>query len=109
MYADDVKLLKPITCLSDCIHLQNDLDSFAAWCSLWQLKLNIAKCLWSRFGQANKPIFSYSISGTELKRVNAVNDLGVTLDSKLDFSAHCHKLAAKGYARVNMLLKMFPL
>ena len=107
LYADDAKLLKPITCLSDCIHLQNDLDSFAAWCSLWQLKLNIAKCLWSRFGQANKPIFSYSISGTELKRVNAVNDLGVTFDSKLDFSAHCHKLAAKGYARVNMLLKCF--
>ena len=32
IYADDAKLLKPITCRLGCFLLQQDLDAFAAWC-----------------------------------------------------------------------------
>ena len=39
--------------------------------------------------------------------MTSINDLGVTFDSKLNFSSHCHWVAAKGYSRVNMLLKCF--
>ena len=44
IYADDAKLLKPITCRLDCFLLQQDLDVFAAWCPTWQVQLNISKC-----------------------------------------------------------------
>jgi hypothetical protein len=107
IYADDAKLLKSINCQLDCILLQQDLDAVATWCSTWQLTLNVAKCFFNRFGLANKPLFSYTLTGTELLHTPIINDLGVAFDSKLDFSSHCHKVAAKGFARANMLLKCF--
>ncbi len=107
LYADDAKLVKSINCRLDCLQLQQDLDAVATWCCTWQLTLNTAKCLFSRFGLANKPLFSYDLSGAKLAQVPSVNDLGVLFDTKLDFSSHCHKVAAKGFARTNMLLKCF--
>jgi hypothetical protein len=107
LYADDAKLLKPISCRLDCFLFQQDLDALAAWCSTWQLSLNITKCLYIRFGLANKPSFDYTLSDIKLLKVTTTSDLGVIFDSKLDFSAHCHSVAAKGFARVNMLLKCF--
>ena len=107
LYADDAKFLKTINCLLDCILLQQDLDAVAAWCSTWQLTLNIAKCLYIRFGLALKSRFEYKISGIALSSVDSINDLGILFDSKHTFSSHCHKVAAKGFARVNMLLKCF--
>ena len=47
LYADDAKLLKPITCLLDCLLFQQGLDAVADWCSTWQLTLNISKCLYT--------------------------------------------------------------
>ena len=85
LYADDAKLLKPITCRLVCFLLQQDLDAFAAWCLTWQDQLNISKCLWTRFVLAHKPIIT---------QVTTTNDLSVTFDSKLNFSSHCHRVAA---------------
>ena len=79
----------------------------ADWCSTWQLTLNISKCLYIRYGLANKPSFNYSLTGVILSQVSHVTDLGVIFYSMLDFSTHCHKIAAKGFARVNMILKCF--
>ena len=79
----------------------------ADWCSTWQLTLNISKCLYIRYGLANKPSLNYSLTGVILSQVSNVTDLGVIFDSKLDFSTHCHKIAAKSFACVNMILKCF--
>ena len=57
-------------------------------------------------GLANKPLFNNTFFGIALSQVSIANDLGIIFDSKFDFS-HCHKVAAKGFARVNMLLKYF--
>ena len=35
LYADDAELLKPMTCLLDCLLFQQDLDTVADWCSTW--------------------------------------------------------------------------
>ena len=107
LYADDAKLLKSISNPLDCLLLQEDLNAVASWCSSWQLSLNISKCLYIRFGLANKPPFNYSLSGTVLSQVHNVSDLGVLFDSKLNFSAHCHKTAAEGFSRATLLLKCF--
>ena len=83
------------------------MDAIVAWCATWLLKLNIAKCFYIRFGLANKPLFNYTLSGIALSQVFIANDLGILFDSKLNFSSHCTKVAAKGFVRVNMLLKCF--
>ena len=106
LYADDAKVLKPINCRLNCLFLQQDLDAIAAWSATWLLALNIVKCFYLCFGQANKPLFNYTLSGIALSQVSIANDLGILFDSRLDFS-HCHKVAAKGFVRVNMRLKCF--
>ena len=66
LYADDAKILKRIDCRLDYLLLQRDIDSFAAWCDLWQLKLNISKCVYVRFGVAHRPTFPYCITNVLL-------------------------------------------
>ena len=41
---------------------QHDIDSIVAWCTTWQLTLNISKCLSIRFGLVNKPSIDYMTS-----------------------------------------------
>jgi hypothetical protein len=107
LYADDAKLLKVINNRLDCILFQRDLDAIAAWCSSWQLQLNISKCLFVRYGFVDRPTFDYTISNVKLANVMSTSDLGVIFDSKLQFSEHCHRVAHKGFERANLLLKCF--
>jgi hypothetical protein len=107
LYADDAKMFKSINCRLDCLLFQQDIDSISAWCTLWQLKLNILKCLYIRYGLVNRPTFDYSISGILLKKVMSTKDLGVVFDSKLSFSEQCNDVVNKGFMRANMLLKCF--
>ena len=86
--------------------LQRDIDSFAAWCDLWQLKLNISKCVYVKFGIAYRPTFPYCITNVLLPEALFTKYLGVNYDSKLVFSEHC-AIASKGFARANMLLRCF--
>jgi hypothetical protein len=107
LYADDAKIFKRIDCRLDCLLLQRDIDSIAAWCETWQLKLNISKCVYIRFGLVVRPSFDYNILGVLLEKVTSTKDLGVIFDSKLMFSEHCNSVVSKGFARVSMLLKCF--
>jgi hypothetical protein len=107
LYADDVKILRRIDCRMDCLLFQQDLDAIATWCSTWQLKLNISKCIYIRFGLAERPRIDYHISGILLPSSLSCKDLGVLFDSKLTFSEHCSTIANRGFARANMLLKCF--
>ena len=107
LYADDAKILKRRDCRLDCLLLQRDIDSFAAWCDLWQFKLNISKCVYVRCGVAHKPTFPYCITNVLLHEALFTKDLGVIFDSKLVFSEHCNAVASKGFARANMLLRCF--
>ena len=106
-YADDAKVSKCIDCKMDCMLFQRDIDSLAAWCTLWQLKLNIAKCVYLRLDAALKPTFKYCINGVPLQQGTSTKDLGVVFDTKLVFSQHCNTIINKGFTRANMLLRCF--
>ena len=91
----------------DSLLFQRDLDFKVIWCDLWQLKLNISNCMYVRFGLVSMPTYEYSISRTLLQKVVSTKDLDIKFDSKLSFSDHCHIVASKGFARVNLLLRSF--
>ena len=42
----------------DCLSLQEDLTTLGQWEGDWQMKLNVAKCLWERLKQTH---FDYSL------------------------------------------------
>ena len=106
-YADDAKLFKRIICRLDCILFQQDIDALVNWSTTWQLKLNISKCLYIRYGVVIRPSIDYNISGTVLQKVTSTKHLGVTFDSKLKFSEQCNAVVNQSFIRVNLLLKCF--
>src|SRR5450759_3731011 len=55
-FADDVKIFMIITCLEDCLELQNLLDSFDDWSKRNFLTLCVEKCNTITFSRKLQPI-----------------------------------------------------
>ena len=108
MYADDVKIYRPIFSRSDCELLQTDLSNLCKWSADWQLSLNPQKCVAFTITLKQTPVLCpYHISNIPLQRVGEVRDLGVILDSKLTFSAHINNVVLKANRALGLLIRSF--
>lgn len=66
-YADDLKTLTLIRSFSDCLALQDDLDSLVYWGDNNKLQLNVKKCKKISFTRYTRNIeYSYNISAVPL-------------------------------------------
>lgn len=93
LYADDMKIYKIVNDSSDTVLIQDDLDRINTWCRDNLMFLNVSKCNVITFSKKKDIISSdYLIDDTVLKRVHTINDLGVTLDSKINFNSHVDKI-----------------
>ena len=89
MFADDLKIYMPVPDCSSSSHLQLVIDSLCLWCDNNLLELNVNKCFVISFTRGLLPIVSnYHMYGKSLVRVSSIKDLGVILDSKLNFNNH---------------------
>lgn len=107
LYADDMKILFRISDISDCLVLQQDLDSLLKYCTKNKLELNVSKCFVISF--TRKPNFvsyQYKLNNMELKRIQAMRDLGVTFDSKLLFDAHIDNIIKKATKTLGFILRL---
>ena len=101
-----MKLLRRIRSPDDALSLQTDLDNLSAWSTVWKLKLNPAKCKVITFTLRKKPVLtSYSISNITLDRVSEMRDLGVTLDSKLNFASHIDNIVGRANRALGTYLR----
>ena len=107
LYADDVKIYAEINDLNDASDIQLGLNNLQKWCDQWQMSLSVKKCFVLRIGNYGHLPSNYSIEGTVLPFSDMVNDLGVSVDSKLRFSSHYHQMVAKAYQRSSMILRCF--
>ena len=73
LFADGMKLLKPISSINESTLMQQDLDSLASWCSTWKLSLNTSKCAALRFSLSSSPpnTYMYSINNHPIKFVDS--------------------------------------
>ncbi len=98
IFADDTKIFRKIGNTSDCETLQKDLSNLEKWACDWQMRYHPQKCEVLRVGSGH-PEFTYQMNndGTtvNLEEVNSVKDLGVYVDSELDFSKHCNEMIKK--------------
>lgn len=89
LFADDMKIYSSISDSNDCLRLQTDINNIFNWCKVNKIDLNISKCKAITFSRKAKPFdYDYHINGELLTRVTEINDLGVLLDSKMNFKLH---------------------
>lgn len=91
-YADDLKIFKTIQANVDGLLLQSDIDFFSKWCVYNGLVLNIDKCTCISFGRKKHMlVHDYKINNVSINRSTHVVDLGVILDTRLDFQLHINR------------------
>ena len=104
LYADDSKIFHSISSTSDCHQLQSDLCNIVKWCRTWKLNLNIGKCQIISFSTKFRIVeFTYRLGMETVKRVNIVKDLGVFLNSKLNFNVHVNFIVGKAFKMFGFL------
>lgn len=59
------------------------------------------------FPRKKQPIiFRYSFNGTIIKRVNEVRDLGIFLETKLNFNSYIQNVISKSYKLLSFILSV---
>ena len=94
LFADDTKIFNVIRNKEDQKSLQKDLQEIEKWTDKWLLKLHPEKCKSMHIGK-NSPDMNikYNLMGHELEKVNEEKDIGVIVDSNLNFEKHiCEKI-----------------
>ena len=103
IYADDVKLFRPVKNTKDCASLQRDVDSFVQFCSECGLTVNAAKCSSVKFTKKRSvTAFDYTINNQPVMEKSSVKDLGVIFDNKMTFNKHIETTASRAMSIYGM-------
>ncbi len=107
LYADDAKVSLAYKEISKTGELQADLERIAEWARDKQLRLATKKCSSITLGHERIQDHHYLLDGELLERVTSIRDLGIIINSKLNFNEHCMNLANRCGRVVNCLLRNF--
>uniref|UniRef100_A0A2A4JB85 Reverse transcriptase domain-containing protein n=1 Tax=Heliothis virescens TaxID=7102 RepID=A0A2A4JB85_HELVI len=106
LFADDLKIMKPIQSNIDSKMLQEDVDRLVNWCKHNKMLLNISKCHYIQFTRNKKMLENkYYIEGVEVKKLSSVRDLGVQLDEALKFDVHILNTVSKSFKVLGFVLR----
>ena len=109
LYADDTKIFKAVTCKEDALSLQSDIDAMTDWSRKWLLQFHPDKCHVLTLGEHHNIMHTqrYTIDGKELEHVFEEKDLGVTIDSRLQFDEHVAEKIKKANNMVGLIRRSF--
>ena len=109
LFADDTKLLREITNREDVEELQNDIKHLQEWAKRWNMEFNGDKCHVLTIGkfENTKCTYRYKLDADELDHVEEEKDLGVIVDSELDFSGHINKKISSANSIVGLIRRSF--
>lgn len=81
---------------SDAALLQLAINKLRDWCELNELHLNLSKCEVLTLSHKKNPIMiNYSFKDHIFERVDYHKDLGILIDSKLEFNKHIETITSK--------------
>jgi len=109
LFADDLKSYNIFDYRSNSDSVQASLDSLYAWSKSWQLQLAISKCGKillkgnSNFVDENDLL----IGDNPLAVLESIKDLGILVDSKLNFSAQIDSIVSRAKQRMFLIFKSF--
>lgn len=105
-YADDLKLYYTIKHQKDALFLQRQLETFAEWCRVNRMSLNVSKCSVISFSRKRSTFhFDYALADIQLKRESTVKDLGILIDTKLNFKDHVAYIVSKASSQLGFLFR----
>ena len=109
LYADDTKILKQITSKEDALSLQSDIDAMEKWGQDWLLRFHPDKCHVLTLGEFHNIMHTqrYTLHGEELEHVYDENDLGVKIDSALQFDEHISEKIKKANSTMRLIRRSF--
>ena len=80
LFADDTKLYRSISSISDCESLQRDISSLNDWSQNSNMKFNASKCKVLTITRKKSPVTTdYHLGDTNLQRVQQEKDLGIMI------------------------------
>jgi hypothetical protein len=100
LFADDLKCFD-----NEPNRLQESVTQVTTWASKWQLPLNEDKLVCLNIGKPRA--VEYRINGALINSVPCTRDLGVMVDSNLNFRDHVIKLSAEGHQMAGIILRNF--
>lgn len=107
MFADDLKLYLAVSSDADAMALQQDINSVAQWSDTNRLPFNTCKCQVITFSRSRSPLYAtYHLLDVPLVRVDEIRDLGLTLDSKLDFRTHMTYTCKKASKMLGFIMRV---
>ena len=109
LFADDVKLYTSILCDKSAEAIQACLNFIYDWSILWQMRINVLKCLVLTICkmQSSYVLYSYFINGQAIPRVNSARDLGITVTGDLQFNSHINTIVTRARQRISVLFRAF--
>ena len=103
-YADDLKCYRSIVTRMDSLLLQEDINALLQWCARNGMLVNISKCKITSFSRSHSLLLNnYVMDGEVLERVDAIRDLGVSIDNKARFHLHIATVTAKAHAMLGFI------
>jgi len=113
LYADDLKAYNTGVNDKEGKMLSNTLQNITRWANDWQLPISTEKSKWLLI--SNKPKHSklppagtgFQLAGINLPITSEVLDLGVTFNSKLNFSDHISSIIGKAKQKLFLVKKIF--
>ena len=110
LFADDTKLFREIAQSCDVVSLQHDLNALQQWSINWLLNFHPDKCKVLTIGN-QKVTSSYQLTSRDrvydLECVNEIKDLGVIIDSNLNFECHMQSKIIKANQTMGMIRRAF--
>jgi len=110
LFADDTKVSMVYLRDEECMSLQEDLISLEDWANQWQLRFHPSKCKTMHIGKPPGS-FRYVMHDSEkevsLAEVEEEKDLGVVLDSQLEFKKHVAVTVSKAKKLTYLVTRNF--
>src|SRR2546426_3053473 len=87
------------------MRLQRALNDIELWCTIWRIKLNVAKTQLDSFPRRKEKL-ELKLFNQTIKEQKELTLLGVTFDEQYSLKAHCAEKAKKAISRVNLLKRL---
>ena len=105
-FADDLKLIARVPDADSVAAFQSDVRVLEEWCAQSLLEVNLEKTRVLHFGRGNSHA-DYFYGLNRIGSAESVVDLGVRVDTRLDFSAQADYSAKRAFAALGAIRRAF--